>query len=227
MRGFSSSMSRVRLRTVRARSFRRSSAPATSSSPMTRRRCQRASPASICRPGRRGGAARWTRFAATPGRDPLHRSCVRRRRLSDADRAPAAPRRPAPRRPTAAGSAACDGALGAGTSATDRDPLRRQVGGHLGRSGPPRPPDSVPRTCRSRWRSGTTWTRFAGLPVAFEAPSAGFILDWAAIGVAPRARGGLRHASPTRQASRRRATPSSIGCCRSTSRTTSRLPRRR
>ena len=33
-----------------------------------------------------------------------------------------------------------------------------------------------------------TWTRFAGLPVAFEAPSAGFILDWAAIG-ALRARG--------------------------------------
>jgi S-adenosylmethionine:tRNA ribosyltransferase-isomerase len=27
-----------------------------------------------------------------------------------------------------------------------------------------------------------TWTRFAGLPVAFEAPSAGFILDWTAIG---------------------------------------------
>ena len=27
-----------------------------------------------------------------------------------------------------------------------------------------------------------TWTRFAGRPVAFEAPSAGFILDWAAIG---------------------------------------------
>lgn len=26
-----------------------------------------------------------------------------------------------------------------------------------------------------------TWTRFAGRPVAFEAPSAGFILDWAAI----------------------------------------------
>ena len=33
-----------------------------------------------------------------------------------------------------------------------------------------------------------TWTRFAGLPVAFEAPSAGFILDWAAIG-SLRARG--------------------------------------
>jgi S-adenosylmethionine:tRNA ribosyltransferase-isomerase len=33
-----------------------------------------------------------------------------------------------------------------------------------------------------------TWTRFAGLPVAFEAPSAGFILDWAAI-AAIRARG--------------------------------------
>lgn len=33
-----------------------------------------------------------------------------------------------------------------------------------------------------------TWTRFAGLPVAFEAPSAGFFLDWAAIG-ALRARG--------------------------------------
>jgi S-adenosylmethionine:tRNA ribosyltransferase-isomerase len=33
-----------------------------------------------------------------------------------------------------------------------------------------------------------TWTRFAGRPVAFEAPSAGFILDWAAIG-SLRARG--------------------------------------
>jgi S-adenosylmethionine:tRNA ribosyltransferase-isomerase len=33
-----------------------------------------------------------------------------------------------------------------------------------------------------------SWTRFAGLPVAFEAPSAGFVLDWAAIGVL-RARG--------------------------------------
>jgi S-adenosylmethionine:tRNA ribosyltransferase-isomerase len=33
-----------------------------------------------------------------------------------------------------------------------------------------------------------TWTRFAGLPVAFEAPSAGFVLDWAAIG-SLRARG--------------------------------------
>jgi S-adenosylmethionine:tRNA ribosyltransferase-isomerase len=33
-----------------------------------------------------------------------------------------------------------------------------------------------------------TWTRFAGLPVAFEAPSAGFILDWRTIG-ALRARG--------------------------------------
>jgi S-adenosylmethionine:tRNA ribosyltransferase-isomerase len=33
-----------------------------------------------------------------------------------------------------------------------------------------------------------TWTRFAALPVAFEAPSAGFILDWAAIG-SLRARG--------------------------------------
>ncbi len=33
-----------------------------------------------------------------------------------------------------------------------------------------------------------TWTRFAGLPVAFEAPSAGFFLDWAAIG-SLRARG--------------------------------------
>jgi S-adenosylmethionine:tRNA ribosyltransferase-isomerase len=28
-----------------------------------------------------------------------------------------------------------------------------------------------------------TWTRFACLPVAFEAPSAGFILDWATIGL--------------------------------------------
>jgi S-adenosylmethionine:tRNA ribosyltransferase-isomerase len=33
-----------------------------------------------------------------------------------------------------------------------------------------------------------TWTRFAGLPAAFEAPSAGFILDWASIGLL-RARG--------------------------------------
>ena len=33
-----------------------------------------------------------------------------------------------------------------------------------------------------------TWTRFASRPVAFEAPSAGFILDWAAIG-SIRARG--------------------------------------
>jgi S-adenosylmethionine:tRNA ribosyltransferase-isomerase len=33
-----------------------------------------------------------------------------------------------------------------------------------------------------------SWTRFASVPVAFEAPSAGFILDWAAIG-ALRARG--------------------------------------
>lgn len=33
-----------------------------------------------------------------------------------------------------------------------------------------------------------TWTRFAGRPAAFEAPSAGFILDWAAIG-SLRARG--------------------------------------
>ena len=33
-----------------------------------------------------------------------------------------------------------------------------------------------------------TWTRIASQPVAFEAPSAGFILDWALIG-ALRARG--------------------------------------
>ena len=35
-----------------------------------------------------------------------------------------------------------------------------------------------------------TWTRFAGRPAAFEAPSAGFILDWAAIG-SLRARGAV------------------------------------
>ncbi len=44
------------------------------------------------------------------GRDPLYRRRVRRRRLSDADRAPAAAARPAPRRRAAAGSAARDGA---------------------------------------------------------------------------------------------------------------------
>jgi S-adenosylmethionine:tRNA ribosyltransferase-isomerase len=35
-----------------------------------------------------------------------------------------------------------------------------------------------------------TWTPFAGMPAAFEAPSAGFALDWATIG-ALRARGAL------------------------------------
>ena len=113
-----------------------------------------------------------------------------------------------------------------GASATDRDALRRQVAEiweGLARHGRPIQYAYVPQPltiCES-------WTRFAGLPVAFEAPSAGFILDWAADRRAPRARRGLRHASPTRQASRQRATPSSIGCCRSTSRTTSRLQRRR
>src|SRR5688500_16982302 len=43
-----------------------------------------------------------------------------------------------------------------------------------------------------------TWTRFAGLPVAFEAPSAGFILDWDMIG-SLRARG-ARFASLTHAA---------------------------
>ena len=41
-----------------------------------------------------------------------------------------------------------------------------------------------------------TWTRIASLPVAFEAPSAGFILDWAVIG-ALRASGiDICHADP-------------------------------
>ena len=66
-----------------------------------------------------------------------------------------------------------------------------------------------------------TWTRFAALPGAFEAPSAGFILDWATIGLL-RARGAafasLTHAAGISS----RATSISIGCCPSTSRTTSR-----
>ena len=33
-------------------------------------------------------------------------------------------------------------------------------------------------TCKRRWSCGTFGRRIAGLPVAFEPPSAGFILDW-------------------------------------------------
>ena len=36
-----------------------------------------------------------------------------------------------------------------------------------------------------------TWTRIAGQPVAFEPPSAGFVLDWSAIGSSVHAVRGL------------------------------------
>ena len=37
---------------------------------------------------------------------------------------------------------------------------------------------SSTRTCGSRWPCGTSGRRVAALPVAFEPPSAGFVLDW-------------------------------------------------
>ena len=62
----------------------------------------------------------------------------------------------------------------------------------------------------------STWTRIASLPVAFEPPSAGFVLDWAAV-QRLRDRGAalatLTHAAGTR----RPATRPWTRCCRSTS----------
>ena len=44
-----------------------------------------------------------------------------------------------------------------------------------------------------------TWTRIAGQPVAFEPPSAGFILDWTPDPIAPFARCAVCHPDPRRR----------------------------
>ena len=70
-----------------------------------------------------------------------------------------------------------------------------------------------------------TWTPIAGPPVAFEPPSAGFVLDWRAL-ASMRARALASRRSRTRRASRRPAIRSSTRCCHSTSRTESPSARR-
>ena len=201
---------------------------ATSSWRTTRRRCLRASPASICRPG----AAVEVRLA---GRDSLlPRDATRFTAVvfgAGDFRTPTEHRPPPPvLQPGDAlrlGPLRCDGA----SRCWD---IRGSI------------------EIRFEGRSADIWEGLArhGRPIqyALRAAAAGDLGHVDAIrrpsrgvrsavgGVHPRlgrasarsARAARRSpASPTPPASPRRATPSSIGCCRSTSRTTYRLPRRR
>ncbi len=68
-----------------------------------------------------------------------------------------------------------------------------------GRAGAARPADPVRARRASRWRSWDVWTPIAANPVAFEAPSAGFALDWRTLAALAAARHRLRHAHPCRR----------------------------
>ena len=59
----------------------------------------------------------------------------------------------------------------------DRGRVPRHVAGNLGRVGAPWPSDPEPYLADplAVW---DTWTKIASRPVAFEVPSAGFLLDW-------------------------------------------------
>ena len=209
-----------RMRTSAARATRATSCDRRS---RDRQRCRDAAGEPVRRHVPSGAADRGApggpRLARRRRRQPLRRRAVRRRRLPDAHRGSAAAAalvRPA----IGWRSARC-----ARPSSALLDHPRLIA---LRFDGPPRRSGKASRGTDGRSSTRTspqplalwdTWTPIAGPPVAFEPPSAGFVLDWSALAAMTAAR---RRASPrsrTPPASRRPATRSWMRCCRSTSRT--------
>ena len=108
--------------------------------------------------------------------------------------------------------------------AADRAALSRPRRRHLGRHRAARQTDPV-RAHRRSARAVGRVDDVAALPVAFEPPSAGFVLDWEPAARAARARHRFRHAHPCRGHLVDRRRRRSTRACRSTSPITCRSPR--
>ena len=159
-------------------------------------------PASLTGIHERSGAAIEIRLAgrrslARRRRARVHRHRFRRRGSSHPHRRSGRPARAARRRYPQTGPARGHRAPPAGPPSAAGAGLRRDTRRDLGRHRPPRPADPVRARPRAAGAVGCV-DRVAALPVAFEPPSAGFVLDWTLLEPLRSARRRLRHPHPRR-----------------------------
>ena len=140
--------------------------------------CRQPSGRSLARRPTDRAAARGPSLAGGGRRARVHRHRVRGRRPPHAHRAARCTAAAVPRRRAATGPAARDRGAHAGAPQaawTYSFPARPTRSGPASRATAGR---SSTHTSPRRWRCGPCGRAVAALPVAFEAPSAGFVLDW-------------------------------------------------